>query len=49
MRIAIPTGYILIASDIKAAQELYSLRLISWEFALLRLKAGYLARKGLMS
>lgn len=41
--------YPLIAKDVKTAQSLYSAHLISWDFAMLRLKAGYIARKGIMT
>ena len=40
-------SYELISKDLKVARELYRAQLISFKFAMFRLKCGYLARKGL--
>ena len=40
-------SYELISKDLKVARDLYRAHLISFKFAMFRLKCGYLARKGL--
>ena len=40
-------SYELISKDLKVASDLYKAHLISFKFAIFRLKCGYLARKGL--